>query len=122
MKNNIIITGEIGINHNGSLKLAKDLMKMAKLAGCDFVKFQKRNPDICVPEKQKNVPKSTPWGEMTYLEYKKKTEFDEKEYKTLITDGLDFELAWLEFKRNMYSLRSNEENERISLMKKRIMN
>ena len=53
MKNKIIIIGEIGINHNGSLKLAKELILMAKLSGCDFVKFQKRSPDITTPEKKK---------------------------------------------------------------------
>jgi len=74
------IIAEIGINHNGDLKIAKDLILVAKAAGCDYVKFQKRNPDICVPEEQKNKLRQTPWGEMTYLEYKWKTEFGEKEY------------------------------------------
>ena len=66
------IIGEIGINHNGDLYLCKRLIDAAVLAGCDYVKFQKRDPDICVPDSQKNKPKSTPWGEMTYLEYKHK--------------------------------------------------
>lgn len=77
---NIKIIGEIGINHNGSIDLAKKLIDVASLAGCDYVKFQKRNPDICVPEYQKNVIKDTPWGKMTYLDYKYKTEFGKKEY------------------------------------------
>lgn len=74
------IIAEIGINHNGDLNIAKRLIDIAQVAGCDAVKFQKREPDICVPEHQKGVMKKTPWGEMTYLEYKKKTEFGLREY------------------------------------------
>jgi N-acetylneuraminate synthase len=74
------IIAEIGINHNGSLENAKRLIDVASLAGCDAVKFQKRNPDVCVPEHQKNVMRETPWGTMTYLEYKYKVEFEKEEY------------------------------------------
>jgi N-acetylneuraminate synthase len=49
------IIAEIGINHNGSLENAKKLIDIAALSGCDAVKFQKRNPDVCVPEHQKGV-------------------------------------------------------------------
>jgi N-acetylneuraminate synthase len=77
---NVKIIGEIGINHNGDLELCKRLIDAAVLAGCDYVKFQKRNPDVCVPEEQKSKPKSTPWGDMTYLEYKYKVEFGKEEY------------------------------------------
>lgn len=77
MKTKII--AEIGINHNGQVDLCKDLISIAGTSGCDYVKLQKREPDLCVPEKQKNIMKKTPWGEMTYLEYKKKIEFDEKQ-------------------------------------------
>lgn len=78
MKTKII--AEIGINHNGDIEIAKQLILVAKAAGCDYAKFQKRNPDICVPEEQKSLMRKTPWGEITYLEYKWKTEFGEKEY------------------------------------------
>ena len=44
----IKIIAEIGINHNGSLEIAKKLIDTAIISGCDYVKFQKRNPDICV--------------------------------------------------------------------------
>lgn len=81
MKTTII--GEIGINHNGSLDAAKKLIDLAVLSGMDVVKFQKRNPDACVPEAQKTKPKNTPWGEMTYLEYKYRMEFGEKEYDAI---------------------------------------
>jgi N-acetylneuraminate synthase len=74
------IVAEIGINHNGSLKLAKDLIEVAKFAGCDYVKFQKRTPELCVPNHMKNEFRKTPWGEMSYLEYKKKLEFGKEEY------------------------------------------
>ena len=49
---------EIGANHCGSVEIAKKLIDLAKLAGCDYVKFQKRDPDIAVPEKKKNQNKS----------------------------------------------------------------
>jgi len=79
MKKTYIIA-EIGINHNGNLDTAKRLIDIAAAAGCDAVKFQKRDPDVCVPEHQKNVVRNTPWGSMTYLEYKHKTEFGKEEY------------------------------------------
>lgn len=81
------IIAEIGINHNGSMKLCKEMMMLAKVAGCDYAKIQKRNPDVCVPEKQKSKPKSTPWGDMTYIEYKHKIEFNEEQIKELINFG-----------------------------------
>ncbi len=77
------IIAEIGINHNGSVETCKKMMFMAKMAGVDYVKIQKREPDICVPEEQKGKMKDTPWGRMTYLEYKKKIEFNEEEISEL---------------------------------------
>jgi len=71
---------EIGINHNGDLEIAKKLIDAAFACQWDCIKFQKREPDICVPKDQKNKPKETPWGKMTYLEYKKRMEFGKKEY------------------------------------------
>jgi|TARA_R110002020_G_scaffold363289_1_gene575581 N-acetylneuraminate synthase len=79
MKKTYIIA-EIGINHNGSLSTAKRLIDIAAAAGCDAVKFQKRNPEVCVPEHQKAVMRETPWGEMSYLDYKYKVEFGRPEY------------------------------------------
>jgi N-acetylneuraminate synthase len=67
---------EIGINHNGDIDIAKRLIDAAFAIGWDCAKFQKRTPDIAVPESQKNVMRSTPWGEMTYLDYKKRIEKD----------------------------------------------
>ncbi len=77
------VIAEIGINHNGDLKIAKDLIVAAKLAGCNAVKFQKRSPELCVPRDQWNIIRDTPWGKMTYIDYKKKLEFSFKDYKNL---------------------------------------
>ena len=77
------IIAEIGINHNGSIEECKKMMMLAKVSGCDFAKIQKRNPDVCVPNQQKNVEKDTPWGKMSYLDYKKKIEFNEDQIKEL---------------------------------------
>ena len=70
------VVGEIGINHNGDPGTFLQIARMAKDAGCDAVKGQIRTPDVCVPPDQRDKPKSTPWGEMTYLEYKRRMEFD----------------------------------------------
>ncbi len=74
------LIAEIGINHNADLQITKKLIDAAFACSWDCVKFQKRNPDACVPEEQKQVIKETPWGAMTYLEYKKRMEFGKKEY------------------------------------------
>lgn len=76
----IFVIAEIGINHNGSLETAKKLIDGAVLAGCDAVKFQKRTPELCVPKDQQDVMRDTPWGRMTYLEYRYVVEFGEQEY------------------------------------------
>lgn len=74
------IIAEIGINHNGDLGLAKDMISGAARAGCDAVKFQKRTPELCVPKDQWHKKRNTPWGEMTYIDYRYKVEFGEQEY------------------------------------------
>ncbi len=76
----VYFAAEIGINHNGDIEIAKELIDVAVEAGCNIVKFQKRNPDLCIPEEQKKVMRETPWGIMTYLEYKYRLEFGRKEY------------------------------------------
>ena len=78
------IISEIGINHNGDINICKQLITLSKIAGCDYVKIQKRNPDICVPEHQKKVMRDTPWGKMTYLEYKWRLEFTEEQIEELV--------------------------------------
>jgi len=81
--NPIFFIGEIGINHNGSIDIAKQIIDLASICNVDAVKFQKRTPELCVPDNVKNRIKETPWGEMTYLDYKKRIEFGEKEYKKI---------------------------------------
>ena len=93
-KENIYIIAEIGINHNGSLDIAKKLIDIAEVAGCHAVKFQKRNPDVCVPEHQKNIMRETPWGKMTYLEYKYKVEFGKEEYDEINSYCNNKGIAW----------------------------
>ena len=61
MKDTFVIA-EIGINHNGDLKVAKKLIDGARLAGADAVKYQKRSPDICVYAAQKGDLDKSPWG------------------------------------------------------------
>ena len=88
------IIAEIGINHNGSLETAKKLIDIASLSGCDAVKFQKRNPDVCVPEHQKTVMRETPWGTMTYLDYKYKVEFGQEEYDEIDAYCVERNIEW----------------------------
>ncbi|MET0844020.1 MAG: N-acetylneuraminate synthase family protein, partial [Mycetocola sp.] len=71
---------EIGLNHNGDVALAKELIDVAADAGAQAVKFQKRTPAISTPEHMKSVLRSTPWGEMTYLDYRYRVEFDRDQY------------------------------------------
>lgn len=85
---------EIGINHNGDLQIAKKLIDAANACNWNCVKFQKREPDIAVPEAQKNVMRDTPWGRMTYLEYKKKIEFGKKEYDYIDSYCKEKPIAW----------------------------
>jgi N-acetylneuraminate synthase len=90
----INIIAEIGINHNGDMKIALEMLNKAKECGATHVKFQKRNPDVCVPEHQKNQPKSTPWGEITYLQYKYDIEFGLEEYQQIDTRCKELGIEW----------------------------
>lgn len=88
------IIAEIGINHNGNLQIAKKLIDAANACMWDCVKFQKREPDIAIPEEQKQVMRDTPWGRITYLEYKKKIEFGKEEYDYIDRYCKDKPIAW----------------------------
>jgi len=90
----VYIIAEIGINHNGDIEIAKQLMDVAVETGCDAVKFQKRTPEICVPEEQKNIPRETPWGSMTYFEYKKRIEFEQKEFEQIDAYAKKIGIDW----------------------------
>lgn len=88
------IIAEIGINHNGSVQVAKELIDAAVDAGVDAVKFQKRTPEICVPDHQKDQMRDTPWGYISYLDYRHKVEFGQEEYEEIDdychTKGIDW--------------------------------
>src|SRR6202012_1345900 len=79
----VYIIAEIGINHNGSLDIAKRLIDEAVAAGCDAVKFQKRTPELCTPKDQWHLERDTPWGRMTYINYRKIIELGYDEYTAI---------------------------------------
>lgn len=88
------IVGEIGINHNGDLEIAKQLIDVAKWAGVDAIKFQKRTPELCVPEDQKGKMRETPWGYISYLDYRYKVEFGEEEYTEIDRYAKEKGITW----------------------------
>ena len=88
------VIAEIGINHNGDLDIAKELIDIAIVAGCDAVKFQKRTPVLCVPLEQRDVTRETPWGVMTYLEYRERIEFGPLEYAEIDRYCADRGIQW----------------------------
>jgi len=90
----IYIVAEIGINHNGDLGVAKKLIDAAKLSGCDAVKFQKRTPELATPPDQRDLVRETPWGNMTYLEYRQRIEFDEDAFQEIDRYCDDRGVAW----------------------------
>lgn len=77
------VIAEVGINHNGDMTTAKEMILSAKETGADAVKFQKRTPELCVPKEQRDIMRETPWGYITYMEYREKVEFGEDEYKEI---------------------------------------
>jgi N-acetylneuraminate synthase len=88
------IVAEIGINHNGDLELGKRLIDAAMLAGVDAVKFQKRTPELCVPPDQQSRMRETPWGYLSYLEYRHKVEFGEQAYRAIDAYCRERRLTW----------------------------
>jgi N-acetylneuraminate synthase len=91
----VYIIAEIGINHNGDVDIAKKLIDAAKHGGADAVKFQKRTPELCVPEHQRNQMRETPWGYTTYLDYRYKVEFGRDEYAEIDRYCKEVGIAWL---------------------------
>jgi N-acetylneuraminate synthase len=88
------IVAEIGVNHNGSVEIAKDLIKQAHHAGVDAVKFQKRTPELCVPRDQWEVMRETPWGYISYIEYRRKMEFQQAEYTEIDRYCKELGISW----------------------------
>ena len=90
----VYVIAEIGINHNGSVDIAKRMIDGAVLAGCDAVKFQKRTPELCVPRDQWLIERDTPWGRMTYIDYRHRIEFGVTEYAAIDTYCRDRGIQW----------------------------
>ena len=88
------VIAEIGINHNGSLDLAKLLIDGAVRAGVDVVKFQKRTPEICTPAGQWDVERDTPWGRLKYIDYRRKVEFSAEQYAEIDAHCKAKGIAW----------------------------
>jgi len=88
------VIAEIGLNHNGDVELAKQLIDVAADAGADAVKFQKRTPEIATPEHMRSTPRETPWGTMTYLDYRRRVEFGRDEYIEISDYALLRGLEW----------------------------
>lgn len=88
------IIAEIGINHNGSLDIAKQLVCEAANAKADAAKFQKRTPELCVPLDQWEIQRDTPWGKMSYIDYKRKTEFGNLEYSAIDKYASEHNIDW----------------------------
>ena len=90
----VYIVAEIGINHNGDLELAKQLIDIAARSGCDAVKFQKRTPELCVPSEQRNQMRETPWGYISYMDYRRRVEFEGAEYEEIDAYCREKNITW----------------------------
>jgi len=90
----VFVIAEIGINHNGSLDIAKRLIDGAVLAGADAVKFQKRTPELCVPRDQWDIERQTPSGKMRYIEYRRWIEFNQDQYREIDRYCKDRKILW----------------------------
>ncbi len=88
------IVGEIGINHNGDIEVAKQLIDLAKWAGADAIKFQKRTPELATPPDQRDKMRETPWGYISYLDYRYKVEFNEEQYREIDAHAKSKGIDW----------------------------
>lgn len=90
----VYVIAEIGLNHNGDVEIAKKLIDVAAAAGAQAVKFQKRTPEIATPEHMKQTPRETPWGTMTYLDYRYRVEFEKPEYTEIAAYAAEKGVDW----------------------------
>ena len=88
------IIAEIGINHNGDLDTAKEMIMAAKDCGVDAIKLQKRTPELCVPKEQRDLMRETPWGYITYMAYRERVEFGEAEYREIDKLCKELDIDW----------------------------
>jgi N-acetylneuraminate synthase len=89
------IIAEVGINHNGDLNIAKKIIDAAAHAGADAVKFQKRTPEVCTPLDQQKQMRETPWGYISYLDYRYKVEFNEEQYREIDRHCKEKKIDWM---------------------------
>ncbi len=89
------VIAEIGINHNGDIEIAKEIIDAAVHAGVDAVKFQKRTPDVATPPEQQKQMRETPWGYITYLEYRHKVEFTAEQYHEIEVFCKERNIPWM---------------------------
>ncbi len=89
------VIAEIGINHNGNLEVAKQMIDAAVHAGADAIKLQKRTPEVCTPPEQQKQMRETPWGYITYLEYRHKVEFSAEQYHEIDRHCREMGIAWM---------------------------
>jgi N-acetylneuraminate synthase len=90
----VYVVAEVGINHNGDIENAKKLITAAYHAGVDAVKFQKRTPELCVPLDQRAQMRETPWGYISYLNYRYKVEFDDAQYREIDQFSRQTGITW----------------------------
>jgi N-acetylneuraminate synthase len=88
------VVAEIGINHNGSVENVKRLVDAAIHSGVDAVKLQKRTPELCVPLDQRDQMRDTPWGYISYLDYRYKVEFGQEQYQEIDTYCREKGITW----------------------------
>ncbi len=133
--NPVFVIAEIGINHNGSVEIAKKMIDGAIFSGCDAVKFQKRTPEICVPAQQWYVERDTPWGKMAYIDYRHRMEFTKEQFNEITDYCNEKNIIWFascwdevavdfieDFKPVMYKIASASLTDKELLLKHKSLN